>query len=401
MMKKILACILLCSNIAQAQNDSNSKFHIGFVYPLSNNGQDAQRYSNDASFHLLGGVSANEKAFCFSGLSNLIAHQANGVVFAGLVNHIGGCTHGVQFSGVTNIILGEATGCQFAGFNNISKSFRGVQFAGFSNISKGNIHGVQVAGFSNVCSDSIEGLQVSGFSNIAKSTDGQLAGFSNVAKSSEGIQAAGFGNVSNKVKGLQTAGFINVAKEVSGVQIAGFINVAKKVRGAQIAGFINIADSSEYSIGIINIIRNGDKSIGVSIDETSTGMLTFRSGSKKMYGILGAGYNFAEPKMQYGMEAGIGARFPFNLLFRFNAEATVLSLSDFRNGAFMKSSFRFFPSMRIARSFEVFGGPTFSFTNTPAALAEKFDIPYVWSRYSKGTFYGMNIGAIAGLQVHF
>lgn len=386
MMKKILAGILLCSNITQAQNDSNSKFHIGFVYPLSSNGQYAQRYSNDASFHLLGGVSANENAFCFSGLSNLIVHRAKGLVFAGVVNHIGGEARGMQFAGVTNIILGEATGCQFAGFNNISKSFRGAQFAGFSNISKGNIQGIQVAGFSNICSDTLHGLQVAGFSNIAQNTDGQLAGF---------------GNVSNKVRGIQAAGFINVAKEVKGAQIAGFINVAKKVRGPQIAGFINIADSSEYPIGIINIIRNGDKSIGLSIDETGTGMLSFRSGSKRLYGILGAGYNFVEPKMQYGMEAGIGARFPFNLLFRFNAEATVLTLSDFRNGAFMKSSFRFFPSMRIARSFEVFGGPTFSFTNTPAALAEKFDIPYVWSRYSKGTFYGMNIGAIAGLQVHF
>lgn len=386
MMKKILACILLCSNIAQAQNDSNSKFHIGFIYPLSSNGQDAQRYSNNASFHLLGGVSAKENAFCFSGLSNLVVHRAKGLVFAGVVNHIGGEARGMQFAGVTNIILGEATGCQFAGFNNISKNFRGAQFAGFSNISKGNIHGVQVAGFSNICSDTLHGLQVAGFSNIAQNTDGQLAGF---------------GNVSNKARGIQAAGFINVAKEVKGAQIAGFINVAKKVRGPQIAGFINIADSSEYPIGIINIIHNGDKSVGLSIDETGTGMLAFRSGSKRLYGILGAGYNFVEPKMQYGMEAGIGARFPFNLLFRFNAEATVLTLSDFRNGAFMKSSFRFFPSMRIARSFEVFGGPTFSFTNCPAHLAEKFDIPYVWSRYSKGTFYGMNIGAIAGMQVHF
>lgn len=401
MMKKILASILLCSHIAQAQNDSNSKFHIGFVYPLSSNGQDAQRYSNDASFHLLGGVSAKENAFCFSGLSNLIVHRAKGLVFAGVINHIGGEARGMQFAGVTNIILGEATGCQFAGFNNISKSFRGAQFAGFSNISKGNLQGIQVAGFSNICSDTLHGVQFAGFNNIAQNTDGQFAGFGNVAQNSKGIQAAGFGNVSNKVSGMQAAGFINVAKEVNGAQIAGFINVAKKVRGPQIAGFINIADSSEYPIGLINIIRNGDKSLGLSIDETGTGVLTFRSGSKKLYGILGAGYNFVEPKMQYGMEAGIGARFPFNLLFRFNAEATVLTLSDFRNGAFMKSSFRFFPSMRIARSFEVFGGPTFSFTNTPAALAEKFDIPYVWSRYSKGTFYGMNIGAIAGLQVHF
>ncbi|MES2480094.1 MAG: hypothetical protein V4561_13480 [Bacteroidota bacterium] len=401
MMKKILAGIILCSNITQAQNDSSSKIHIGFVYPLSTNGQWAQHYSNDASFHVLGGVSDNEHAFCFSGISNLIVHKANGFVFAGVVNHIGDEARGMQFAGASNIILGEAEGMQFAGFNNISKSFRGCQVAGFSNISKGAVSGMQIAGFSNFSTDTVHGCQVAGFSNISDEAQCQISGFSNISRNADGLQVAGFSNVSQNARGLQVAGFSNIAKDINGVQVAGFINVARKVRGAQIAGFINIADSCEYPIGIINIIRNGDKSIGASIDETGTGMLSFRSGSKRLYGILGVGYNLVEPKLQYGMEAGIGARFPFNLLFRFNVEATVLTLSDFRNGAFMKSSFRFFPSMRIARNLEVFGGPTFSFTNTPAHLAEKFDIPYVWSRYSNGTFYGMNVGAIGGIQVHF
>jgi hypothetical protein len=48
----------------------------------------------------------------------------------------------------------------------------------------------------------------------------------------------------------------------------------------QIAGFINIADSSDYSIGIINIIRQGEKGIGVSVDETKTAMVSFRSGGR-------------------------------------------------------------------------------------------------------------------------
>lgn len=385
-MKKILIGLFLCSNIAQAQKDSNSALHLGLVYPISTNGQWAKDYSNDVSIHLLGGVSANENKFCFSGLANLITNRATGMVYAGVLNHIGGDARGAIFAGFSNIILGNAQGAQFAGFNNISKGFKGSQFAGFLNIGKGNIKGAQFAGFSNICTDSIDGCQMAGFCNVAQQAGSQFAGFSNVSK---------------QVKGLQAAGFINVAQDVKGTQVAGFINVAKKVKGAQIAGFINIADSCEYPIGIINIIRNGDKSMGISIEETGTSMLSLRSGSKKLYGILGIGYNFYQPKMQYGMEAGIGARFPFNLLFRFNVEASVITLSDFHNGAFMKSSFRFFPSMRIARNFEVFGGPTFSFTNTPSYLADRFDIPYVWSRNNNGTFYGLNIGAIGGLQVHF
>jgi hypothetical protein len=401
MIKQLLPILLLSANIAQGQNDSTSRFHIGFVYPLSSNGQNAQNFSNDASFHLIGGISANENAFCFSGISSIIQHDANGFIFGGIINHIGGEARGVQWAGVSNIIKGDAEGCQFAGFNNISNHMRGCQLAGFSNISKGSVQGCQFAGFSNLVRDTIQGPQFSGFSNIAANAQSQFAGFSNVSKNSNGVQIAGFSNVSRQVKGLQLAGFSNMAKDVDGTQIAGFINIAKRVKGAQIAGFINIADSSEYPIGIINIIRKGDKSVGLSIDETGTNLLSFRSGSKKLYGIISTGYNFTHPEIQYGLEAGIGAHFPFNLLFRFNVETSVLTLSDFESGTFMKSSIRFFPSMRIGRNFELFGGPTFSFSNAPSKLGDKLDISYVWSKYSNGTFYGMNVGVIGGVQYHF
>jgi hypothetical protein len=35
----------------------------------------------------------------------------------------------------------------------------------------------------------------------------------------------------------------------------------------QLSGFINIADSCDYPIGLVNIIKNGDAAIGASIDE--------------------------------------------------------------------------------------------------------------------------------------
>jgi len=75
------------------------------------------------------------------------------------------------------------------------------------------------------------------------------------------------------------AGFINVSGN-AGTQIGGFMNIAKKVKGVQIAGFLNIADSSDYPIALINIIRNGERSIGLSTDETLTNLVTFRSGKQ-------------------------------------------------------------------------------------------------------------------------
>src|SRR5690606_22674579 len=132
---------------------------------------------------------------------------------------------------------------------------------------------------------------------------------------------AGFANfVVDSVTGSQFAGFINVAKDIKGTQFAGFINIARKVKGAQIAGFINIADSSDTPIGLLNIIKTGEKSIGVSVDDQLTTLVTFRSGGKILYGILGAGYNFENEKEQYAFEAGLGAHFFNGPRFRIHAE---------------------------------------------------------------------------------
>lgn len=373
-MRRLISTLLLfCSSIASAQNDSTRRVHLGFIYPISSNGQYAPLVSNDVSFHLLVGVSGSENNFCFSGISNVIAYNGKGLVVGGVINLVGGTMNGFELSGLSNINSGSVKGCQFAGFNNIADKLKGCQFSGFSNITAHSAQGLQVAGFSNISGDTLDGCQVSGFINIAK-----------------------------KTKGTQIAGFSNIAKDVAGTQIAGFINIAKKVSGVQIAGFINIADSCEYPIGMINIIRNGDKSVGLSIDETKTSLLTFRSGSKKLYGILGVGYNLDKTNTsQYGTEFGIGARFSSNKQVRLNIEAAVLALSDFNKGVYMKSSLRLFPSIRIAQYVELFGGPTFSFINSPKNWSKKFDLSYVWSKYSRGTFYGMNIGVIAGIQYHF
>src|SRR5690606_35910061 len=171
-----------------------------------------------------------------------------------------------------------------------------------------------------------EGTQFAGFANIAKSqiTGTQFAGFINNSGNIKGSQFAGFINQAAQVDGTQMAGFINNAGDVNGTQIAGFINVAKKIKGSQIAGFINVADSSDYPIALINIIKNGEQQIGVSIDESQTTILSFRSGSKNLYGILGAGLNFKRAKVQYAWEAGLGMHIFPGKAFRINPELTYL-----------------------------------------------------------------------------
>ena len=382
MMKKMMA-LLLCSQMAYAQSDTVRMAHIGLVYPLSTNGKDAKNYTNYGSFHVLGGVSAGEKSFCLSGIATAVVHNADGFILSGVVNHIGGNSKGMQMAGVTNYNGGTVKGFQIAGFNNIARNTNGLQMAGFSNIAK----------------DSASGAQMAGFSNIAKVSGTQAAGFVNVSKSTQGAQMAGFANISKSVRGAQLAGFANIAKEVNGMQASGFINVAKKVKGVQVAGFINIADSCDYPIGLINIIKNGEQYIGLTVDESATTMVALRSGSKKMYGILGVGINPVHDELRYGLEGGIGMNIQLSAAFRFKTEFTVLSLTDFTNGVFMKSSVRILPALKIGNRFEAFAGPSFGFSNYPLDLGDELNLQYLWSRRSKGTFYGLNVGAMAGVQV--
>ena len=257
-----------------AQSNGAEKIHIGFVYPLSSNGTHAPLDTNKLSLHLLAGVSSVEKGFSFAGFSNIVRNEATGTQIAMFSNHIGK----------------KATGLQFAVFLNTSGENQGAAFAGFANVSRGNVKGVQFAGFTNIAKD-LHGAQFAGFLNKANSVKGsQLAGFLNIAQ--------------KNVSASQLAGFMNTAADVKGSQFAGFINIAKKVKGVQAAGFINVADSSDYPIGIINLVKKGEKSISLTMDETQTSMLSFRSGGKVTYGILGIGYNFKNKKEVYAMEAG-------------------------------------------------------------------------------------------------
>lgn len=376
-----LACLSLALSgfafQAKAQEPKTAKVNFGLIYPLSTNGTNAPLDTNNLSIHLLAGVSSVETGSAFAGLSNVVRNEAKGALFAGFSNHVGK----------------ESNGVMFAGFLNTYRSAKGPQFAGFANLAQGDVKGAQFSGFLNTTGGDMQGAQVAGFANVARNVKGtQLAGFSNTAK-----------NVSQS----QFAGFINVAKDVNGGQFAGFINIAKKVKGAQISGFINIAETSDCPIGIINIIKNGEKSIAVTIDESQTSMLTFRSGGKHLYGIIGAGYNFKNEDEVYAFEAGFGAHFFQSKHFRLNLELTQTTLESFKYGEYFKSTLRMLPAVKVAPWLEIFGGPSFNFvtTNTVEGLAlhpenEKLVI-HTWQNNWSDFRQSLHIGYQAGLQIVF
>ncbi len=362
---------------SNAQENKAVKANFGLIYPLSTNGTHAPLDTNDLSVHLLAGISSVEKGSAFAGLANVVRNEAKGALFAGFSNHVGK----------------EANGALFAGFLNTYRSAKGSQFAGFANLAQRNVSGAQFSGFLNTAGGDMNGVQFAGFANVSRNLNGsQFAGFSNTAK-----------NVTTS----QFSGFINVAKEVNGSQFAGFINVAKSVKGAQIAGFINIAETSDCPIGIINIIKNGEKSIAVTIDESQTSMLTFRSGGKYLYGIIGAGYNFKNKDEVYAFEAGFGAHFFQSKHFRLNMELTQTTLESFKDGEYFKSTLRLLPAVKVAPWLEIFGGPSFNFvtTNTVEGLAlhptNDDLVIHTWKNNWSDFRQSLHIGYQAGLQIVF
>ena len=360
----VFFCFLI---IASAQEVKPRPAHVGFIYPLSTNGTDAPECTNRFSFHVLSGVSRNETAFCLSGISGVVRQNAHGAMISGITNIVGNNLEGVQVAGIFNLARKEANGAQVAGFANVA----------------GDVHGAQVAGFANT-SRNTEGAQVAGFLNKAKSADVQIAGFANIARSTEAAQVAGFANIS---------------RGDAGSQVAGFINIARKVKGVQVAGLINIAEESDYPIGLINIIKNGEKQIGASIDESGVSMLTFRSGGRYLYGIIGAGFNFKEDNARYALEGGIGFHLPIARHFRTNIEMTAGALSDLEHNVYFKSGLRVLAGYKIANRFEIFAGPTLS---NLSYEREQDDIRdnYLWQHKGNSNVNGMYIGVTGGIQVN-
>ncbi|MCE7043200.1 hypothetical protein [Dyadobacter sp. CY312] len=338
--KRVLHTVILSGIVFSsfAQSDSIRPFHIGLVYPISSNGLKAADYTNRFSLHAIAGLSKSETSVAISGAANIVKQDANGAIISGAVNLIGNDARGAQIAGFANIIKNEAKGAQVAGFANIT----------------GSAESVQIAGFSNIVKDDAKGLQVSGFLNKGK-------------------------NVSN--------------------QVAGFMNIAKNVKGVQLAGLINIADSSNYPIALLNFVKNGEKSVSLSLDETLTGMATFRSGGRVLYGILGIGYNMEnDGKSLYAVESGLGAHFRISNGFRINTEIVSQQLSDFKKGHYSKHNIRLLPAFRVGR-LELFAGPTINYVNYTQDKGYSFIKNYMWSKNGSKDFQGIYAGVVGGLKV--
>ena len=334
-----------------AQENKKQPAHIGFVYPISSNGKQAAQYTNNFSMHALTGVSRNETGMAMAGISLVIKDSAAGLQMAGISNHIGKTASGVQLAGIINT-MGTS-----------------------------------------------KGLSAAGIANIAGDANVQLAGISNYARQAQGFQAAGIINKASKA-GAQMAGISNIAADIEGVQIAGIFNKAKKVKGAQIAGILNIADSSDYAIGIINIIKNGTYTLSASIDESATSLLSFRSGGRIMYGIIGLGYNGKAERDLWAFEVGLGVHLLARKQFSLQAEITNTGLFNFKGGEYYKYAVRVLPAFRLSNRFSLWAGPSFAYIHTD--IPETIDFVHtLWDKQNNhnNVTQQLAFGFIGGVQL--
>ncbi|MDR2497530.1 MAG: hypothetical protein LBD21_10435 [Tannerellaceae bacterium] len=271
----------------------------------------------------------------------------------------------------------------------LSRNESALALGGLANIVLNDTKGVQIAGLYNHTGRDARGFVLSG---LAAFTGGHH----------HGVQLSGLANLAHKVSGLQFAGLINVAHKVSGLQFAGLINVAGKVRGVQFAGLINIAEESDYPIGVINIIRNGEQGIAVGYNETGGLSITYRSGGGVTYGIIGGGYSLKAGRTTYLVEGGLGAHIHLSNMFRLNNELKFETLYAGLDNATFKAAYSLLPACKLARHIEIFAGPSLNYMfSNDADNAGMFPSHSLWKKHEGASLRQVFVGYQLGLQYLF
>lgn len=284
----------------------------------------------------------------------------------------------------------------------VNGGVEGLEMGGVANVNKGNVNGVQLSGAINANSGNAHGLLASGFTNVTllEAKGVQLAGAANYSGNTEGLMMSGSINWSKSLDGFQISGAMNVAEDVDGGQLSGLMNIAKTVKGVQIAPLLNIADTSDYSIALINLVKSGEKGLSVTVDETNALMLSFRSGGRVTYGIVGVGYLINDKDGQFALEAGLGAVVYRGRILKLRTEAVSTSYTDWDEDHYFKYTLRALPTVQLG-NVELFGGPSINFIYSEDAADPQLVDNYLWKNKDSKNFNGLYAGFLGGINYRF
>ncbi|MDH6306384.1 hypothetical protein M2459_000371 [Parabacteroides sp. PF5-5] len=227
-----------------------------------------------------------------------------------------------------------------------------------------------------------------------------------ISKNETAFTLGGLGNiVLNNANGFQLAGLANyVGNNFTGLQVAGLVNIAKNVSGVQLAGLLNIANQSDYPIGLINIIKEGEMGISATYNEIGTTAITFRSGGRVTYGILGLGYNHkAKEKEAFTALGGLGAHVHIASWLRINNELTIESVNCFSDDeTTFKAAYALLPACKIGQYLELFAGPNINYMQSDNPDNHKlFPSHSLWKKEQTSKLQQLYIGYQVGIQYIF
>ena len=343
-------------------------YQISLGFPLSTlDLDDGKKYTVAFSVNALIGTAGNIKGIAVAGAENIMYNNAYGLQVAGMVNEIHYNAYGISVAGLANL----------------AEYYYGIQVAGLANAGRNSFYGMQIGGVLNLSSNA-NGLVIGGVNNIAFDT-------------LNGMQIAGVVNYAKEARGVQIAGVTNIAGDVKGLQFAAVANVAKKVKGVQFATLLNIAEESNFPIAFINIIKNGKMGVALSYDMMNNTVLSFRSGGKYTYGILGVGYNnLVNDGSKVVAEAGYGIHIPINDWIEINNEFKAVSVGFSNDKTCCNFSYLLAPSFTFKNHYNVFGGASFNYLNTNYVNSnDLMPNKCFWSKdgnYNQRMYIGYQIG---------
>jgi len=286
----------------------------------------------------------------------------------------------------------------------VSKNENVFTLSGLASIIRNNASGLQFAGLLNSVGNEGSRMTFAGLANL---------NFHN----HKGMQFAGLYNQGKELNGVQFAGLCNNVKgDIKGIQIAGLVNKARNVSGVQVAGLVNIAENSDYPIGLINIIKNGEYGIAITHNEIGSTNITFRSGGKVMYGILGFGYNhkvednafFSDNGLlafinlsSFVTTSGIGAHINLLPWLRINNELSGNLIFDDSEDVTFMAGYSLMPAFRIGH-IEIFGGPSINYLQTDNLKNNgMFPKKTIWEKFDTSRMQQIHFGYQFGVQYIF
>jgi hypothetical protein len=267
-------------------------------------------------------------------------------------------------AGAVNIAVGTLSGAQVAGAVNVAGSASAGQVAGAVNVARGTFSGGQVAGAVNIARGTFSGGQVAGAVNV-------------VGGAFSGEQVAGAVNVAAAAAtGAQIAGALNVARTVEGAQIGPVNMAAGEVHGVQI-GVVNVAETSDFSLGVINILYKGRLNFDLwALPEAGLFFAAAKNGGRHFHYIYGAGVRAAATHPVW-LAFGLGVRAtPSDDVFvdvDVVAHGELAFVSNNRNDLYQA---RVVFGYRVLPDIAVFGGPTFdvlaAWKDAPTGVAPSY-----------------------------